>query len=688
MNGVIRHLRRAVLPGADGVTDGRLLEDFRARRDEAAFEALLLRHGPMVLGVCRRVLRQQQDAEDAFQATFLVLARKAASIRTQAVGNWLYGVAFRTAMKAKLMTAKRRIKERQAEPMPRPEPEEDWRELLPLLDRELNRLPDRYRAPVVLCELEGKTRKEAAGQLGLAEGTLSSRLARGRAILARRLGGRAPVAAVGVLALAREASAGVPAGLLGSTAGAVTGTAPARVAALTAVILKGMLLNKLLGVTALVLALVLVGLGAGAAALQAEAGQDEAAQKKPTGETAAAQKQTAEERELKWLEGTWEVISSVVGGNAEMPPDGRKVWQTFRGDTFTIRRGDTITAQGTAKVDARGKIKALDQVITEGTSKGRVLLSIYERLPGGDLRLCTAFLGGEPRPTEFTSDQGSRRVLQTLRRVKADDAQDETAQKERKQLEGTWEMISVSSNGKKDDASQRKTQLTFKDKTFTLVQGGKVSARGTFEIDFTKKPRPLDLTFTEGGLAGKTVPAIYEVKGDELWECFTIPYDARPTGFNAEKDSNHLLFIYRRVKPTDPGDEAIRKELKLLEGTWDMVYGMRNGEKHTPGKTIRITIHGDSFTAERIGTPASLIGKGPLKVDPTQKFKTIDFITTEGPGKGTKALMLYQLQGDFLMLCETGPDETRKDLPRPTEFSAGPGSGCSISYLRRVKPKE
>src|SRR5205823_14312153 len=131
-------------------------------------------HGPMVFNVCRRVLRYSHAAEDAFQATFLVLVRKAASIaRRELLANWLYGVAFRTAQEARAAAARRRMKEQEAGAMPRhADPTDDpWQDLRPLLDRELSRLPDKYRIPVILCDLEGTTRRDAARQLRIAEGT-------------------------------------------------------------------------------------------------------------------------------------------------------------------------------------------------------------------------------------------------------------------------------------------------------------------------------------------------------------------------------------------------------------------------------------------------------------------------------------------------------------------------------------
>jgi RNA polymerase sigma factor (sigma-70 family) len=198
----LHHLAHA--QGGAGPTDGQLLERFLARQDEAAFAALVRRHGPMVLRVCQRVLGEGPDAEDAFQVTFLVLARKAAVVvPREAVGKFLYGVAHRTALKVRTTRARRHRHEKQVKDMPHPPVEVEtpnlWTELRTLLDDEVQRLPDRYRVPVVLCDLEARSRKEVARQLGIPEGTLSSRLATARKRLAERLRRRALSLSNGVL---------------------------------------------------------------------------------------------------------------------------------------------------------------------------------------------------------------------------------------------------------------------------------------------------------------------------------------------------------------------------------------------------------------------------------------------------------------------------------------------------------
>jgi RNA polymerase sigma factor (sigma-70 family) len=218
VNSVIDPIRRAAFAGErHGLTDAGLLGHFVTCRDNAAFAALVARHGPMVMGVCGRVVGNHHDAEDAFQATFLVLARKAASVSPrERLGSWLYGVAYRAATKLRAMNARRNARETLVPGMPEPvakPPNDLWQELRPLLDRELNLLPDGYRTAIILCDLQGWTGKEAARQTGWPEGTVASRLVRGRKLLAKRLARRGVTLSVTTLIstlAAARASATVP----------------------------------------------------------------------------------------------------------------------------------------------------------------------------------------------------------------------------------------------------------------------------------------------------------------------------------------------------------------------------------------------------------------------------------------------------------------------------------------------
>jgi RNA polymerase sigma factor (sigma-70 family) len=200
-----------------------LLQRFASGREEVAFAALVRRHGPLVLGVCRRLLQDSHEAEDAFQATFLVLASKAGTIRKQAsVGSWLFGVATRLATRMRTRAARRRALERRTVTMPATDPAADvtWGELSRGLHEEVNRLPETYRAPLLLCYWEGNTQDEAAGRLGWPRGTLKRRLERGRELLRGRLARRGLTLSAALIALMlseRQAGAAVPSALAART---------------------------------------------------------------------------------------------------------------------------------------------------------------------------------------------------------------------------------------------------------------------------------------------------------------------------------------------------------------------------------------------------------------------------------------------------------------------------------------
>jgi RNA polymerase sigma factor (sigma-70 family) len=308
----IRAVRPAVSAGGD--SDGQLLNRFVGSGEEAAFVTLVRRHGPMVLSVCRRVLQNLQDAEDAFQATFLVLARQAASIRKRpSLASWLYGVAFRVARKAQAADIRRRFRERQVPDMPQQAslPEAAWQELRAILDDELNRLPEKYRAPLVLCYLEGKTNEDAAEQLGWTKGTVSGRLARARDLLRGRLTRRGLALSAGMLVGlfgAGTAPAAVPGTLLNTTVLAATSFTAGKAAlagaaaALAEGVIRAMFVTKckiMLGVVLSlgliaggtgVLVQVLAGDGSGTAQVQAAA-----AAQQPAPQEAAAEPETTQD---------------------------------------------------------------------------------------------------------------------------------------------------------------------------------------------------------------------------------------------------------------------------------------------------------------------------------------------------------------------------------------------------------
>jgi RNA polymerase sigma factor (sigma-70 family) len=392
-------------PTLDRPTDDELLAAFVQRRDQAAFAELVRRYGPLVRAACRRALGGGPDADDAFQAVFLILARKAHTVRSAALlGPWLHTVAVRAAARARMQARRRQARERQVSAMPEPaaDPPQEPNDWLPLLDAELQRLPERLRRPLVLCELQGLNRTEAARRLGIPEGTLSSRLARARDRLRRRLAraGAVVAGAAVAAALAPTAEAVPPELIAVTTRAAATGAASAPVAALTDGVLKAMLYAKL---KIALIAVLTIGISAGTvvAVRYAPARADEA-------------KPAAGKSDKDQLQGKWEFVSGQMRGKV---PDEKEL-EEIKKHHFEFA-GDKLKAKGEASftLDSAKAPKQFDLKIEEGPAQEQgTWLGIYE-IKGDDLTICIA-PPGQDRPTEFASKEGTPIMLMKLKRVK------------------------------------------------------------------------------------------------------------------------------------------------------------------------------------------------------------------------------------------------------------------------------
>ncbi len=350
---VLQHLQKLVgNPSCDSLPDRELLSRFITHREESAFSALVERHATLVLGVCRRVLQHQHDAEDACQATFLILARKAASIhKRESLSSWLHGVAFRIASKLK------QVRERRRDQQPLPveltqmdsEPDLTWREAQQVIDQELRRLPEALRLPLVLCYLQGKTRDEAAQELGWSLSTLRGRLERGRDRLRIRLEGRglSLATALPTVLLTEAVSSAM---IQTTTHAAITGTMNGTVAVLVEGGLRTMSTKfSLLG---LVFVLGLIGTGTTAFLTDSGKAEDKPADRKSVdlakdqikrlpqeGLPLSIAKMVDEADRIVILEGRkeWKVIKGPIGlidsiqrlGHHSIPEDSSKRWICF-----------------------------------------------------------------------------------------------------------------------------------------------------------------------------------------------------------------------------------------------------------------------------------------------------------------------------------------------------------------------
>jgi RNA polymerase sigma factor (sigma-70 family) len=399
-------------------TDERLLRDYVANRDAGAFAAIMRRHGSLVTAVCRRMLWREQDVEDAFQATFLVLMRKAPSLsRPKLLGNWLYGVAYRIASKIRSANIRQRTREAPMIDLPAPEADDEarWRDLRPVLDDELQRLPQRYRRPIVLFYLEGKSAEEVASALGRPRGTVLSQLARGRERLRVRLARRQVVLSAGVLAslLGRTASsdAAIPETLLQwglqahaspLTAGGATPGASAQARVLAERVLKEMLRSRL-GKIGLLFLVAMLALSAGILGHGAILA--------PPVAVVPADPRS----DLDRLQGDWQVVAIESDGRV-LPEDRFPFTRLKVQDDTILHEGGTLGTIHELKVRFRlhpeQQPRAIDmQSVGYHTE---IYYAIYA-LEVDTLTICRPDDG--ERPTELASKPGSRILLYTAKRI-------------------------------------------------------------------------------------------------------------------------------------------------------------------------------------------------------------------------------------------------------------------------------
>jgi RNA polymerase sigma factor (sigma-70 family) len=716
MNEVIHHLRRAgLLHDAEEGTDGQLLERFIRRREAAALEALVRRHAPMVWGVCRRVLRNHHDAEDAFQATFLVLVKKAASVRPRAmVGNWLYGVARQTALKARATAAKRRARARQVADMPEPAASEqdlgsDW---LAALDQELSRLPAMYRVAIVLCDLEGKTRKEAARQLGVPDGTMAARVARGRTLLAKRLARQGLIVSGGALAgaLAQQAaSACVPAAAVHCTIRAVTLVAAgslvtprlvsARVAALAEGVIKTMLMTRIRNVLGLCLAVGLLTLGsvAGYRTLAAEKAPPEPPKDKLADTLVLLDKQWWEAASKHDVDTLSKILADDwvgPGGSNWTKAVSLDHYRRFRYTEVTflterrVVRIDEHTAIMTYEVSWRAEDKGH---APEGGSRDRIVHCWVQRDGGWFVKFTECVpVGPAPAvPTKSPARLSARASSSWEKNTTPDRAFD--GNRETYWNSGGYAPAWIEADLGASTPLAGIVLIPLQDVPGATTHEVWVSDRPigddrtkaklmhTFEGD-TTNAKQLTFDFPKG-LSARYVQ-IRTTKSPTwiAWWEIEIRY----------RDGGRPLAVPPAPQP-DPKPPANDKE--ALQGTWQVVSVESGGKDVTrpldrkekwvvKGGGINVHSEDRDLVVSHSEVFAVRPDKSPKEIDinpyPVGLFRESDIV------KG-----IYTLDGDVWKVClphaPLVPPDPEKVAPRPTELAAKEGSATTLITLKRVK---
>jgi RNA polymerase sigma factor (sigma-70 family) len=732
-NGAYLRQMRRIFDGGTvaGLSEGQLLERFISRRDEAAFEALVIRHGPMVFGVCRRILRDPADAEDAFQATFLVLVRQARSIRGRdSLGGWLHRVAYRVAIRA---NADRRKPEAvDLDSLAAPEAAD--RDLIALIHEELERLPSKYRVPIILCDLENHTHEEAAQALHWPLGTVKGRLSRARNLLKDRLirrGVGAPAVAVG-LALGRDAKAIVSPVLLDSTVRAalsvsagkvlIAGVASAVAVGLAQGVSRTMFLQTIkLGAAALIafslvgvagvgtLAQVPGGEGNGAAIVGVTKEADpsppdlpapavfgkQAAENPPKTDPDlnASDRETWQAKFAAWsksLQGTWKVVDRIDGSLEGVPLPFREKVVITRGRIQLAEPGEADLEYGIdAIASKKGHLSPLFGEIRNQrypcvfSLHGNSLTIIYT-LPGPGVK--------SPNPFDLLPEKG--RFIVWLEREGSKPATSEnppvaSPDADITKLQGNWILSRqiIRYGGKQFDlrkADDKPVMYGEIGQKFR-IDGDKIiglrsptgAPQVTAKIDMYDggaSPKQIDISPTENQIpASRGVPigkGIYTLNGnDEFTVCYDpIHPELRPRVFPDNRPLTvHDTHVVSTFKRIPTPEVTETHANGNLLGCWKLVSITQQGVEDFSSSWTAVFT--DDWYGEIYGDRIDF--KGPYQVEKDVepwRFKLLD-----ANNGGMVLAEIYKIEGDRLTVCLV-PANPRGAASFPTDFEPRPGS--------------
>ena len=685
-----------------GLDDGQLLERFLTGRDAVAFGCLVERHGPMVRSVCRRALRDDHAADDAFQATFLLLVRKARTLRSaNALGPWLHRVALRVAIRAERSATKRRAKE-----FASPEilnraasPEAADGDLSRLLHEAVDSLPEKYRAPIVMCYLEGRTHDEAAMTLRWPIGSVKGRLSRGREVLKARLARRGVVAPAALIlaAMATEAGASVPSILLektvqaaiGFAAGGTTATLAAGMSSGAAAVLaeeaaRAMTIKRCATIAAsLVTMLGLIGGGAGVLARQ-EGGKPGAA-KHDEPRAAEAKKPNEPKTDLDRLQGRWARTATEWGGQKLNEPARPEVFQeiVIRNDQFFGTRDDgKLGASRTLTLDGSKSPKQFEWH-RAGVTGEEITQGIY-RIDGED-DFALSYDMENPRkiPNGFDMPNPGFKltghVTMKFHRVRSLPEPSVEEKAELAKLQGEWQYVGGERNGEsfvpvRAHGTNSGMQLVFQGAKHYLRQNDVGNSEIVPEsvrdvsLDLTRTPPVMELRLSRAEARRlKREPRVdrsnYKLSGDRLILCSNGPSatnriataDVPPGELVTRPGDGRILIIYERVvSPT--GD------LKRLQGTWEVSSVRVRGVNHP----LRVSFAIDDIKCSWMNGGGGIAFQSVITLDESRKPPVLT-TTPPPPDWMGAATMIYHIRGDTLTLCgkDSGPQNGL-----PTTFSA------------------